>query len=466
MPVNSFLDYPMTWKPDRNKLKRPVYLSLADMMEADIRAGLLRPGTKLPPQRELADFLDINFTTVTRTYKLCEMKGLIYAETGRGTFVSQHAARSITITADNSIHSSIDLAFEASFEQCNGMVSEVARRVTGRKNMTQYLTYDDPAGSILQRKAGIAWVKRLGMTTDIRHIAITSGAQNALELTLLALFAPGDRIAVDTYTYANFIELAKFHHLQLVPVDGDANGMLPDELAEQCTQMHIKGIFLMPSCCNPTTVVISEKRKRALADVIQMYQLILIEDDISAFLAPGVIKDYQGPLSRLVSEQSIYICSTSKSICSGLRVAYMVYAEAFREKLNQALFNVNVKTSGLNVQIVTELINTGRADEIVAEKRRLAAHVNQIFNRYFPEAPQTEQALAFYRWLPIPKKFQGIEAENFFAEHGVQVFHSSRFAGGSPKEEQFLRVALSTVSEDQLEIGLDILRKLIGPGQV
>ena len=32
MPVNSFDDYPMSWTPDREDLKFPLYYSLADLM--------------------------------------------------------------------------------------------------------------------------------------------------------------------------------------------------------------------------------------------------------------------------------------------------------------------------------------------------------------------------------------------------------------------------------------------------
>ncbi|PNB41363.1 PLP-dependent aminotransferase family protein, partial [Pseudomonas sp. GW456-E7] len=69
MPVNSFDNYPMSWKPERKALKRPFYESIAALLEHDIKNGFLAPGTKLPPQRELADFLDLNFTTITRAYK-------------------------------------------------------------------------------------------------------------------------------------------------------------------------------------------------------------------------------------------------------------------------------------------------------------------------------------------------------------------------------------------------------------
>ena len=50
MPVNSFEYYPLTWRPDRNNLTRPVYLSLAQLLENDILNGVLRRDTKLPPQ--------------------------------------------------------------------------------------------------------------------------------------------------------------------------------------------------------------------------------------------------------------------------------------------------------------------------------------------------------------------------------------------------------------------------------
>ena len=88
MPINSFDNYHLSWKPDRTKLSAPIYLSLAAMLEDDILSGVIPRGTRLPPQRELADWLDIDFTTVTRAFNVCREKNLIYGITGRGTFVS------------------------------------------------------------------------------------------------------------------------------------------------------------------------------------------------------------------------------------------------------------------------------------------------------------------------------------------------------------------------------------------
>lgn len=60
MPFNSFENYPMSWRPRREELEKPYYLSLAGLLEREIAEGRLKAHTKLPPQRELADFLDLN----------------------------------------------------------------------------------------------------------------------------------------------------------------------------------------------------------------------------------------------------------------------------------------------------------------------------------------------------------------------------------------------------------------------
>lgn len=460
MPINSFIDYPMSWKPDRQSLKRPVYLSLASLLEHDIANGLLAPGTKLPPQRELADYLDINFTTVTRAYKLCELKGLIYAVIGSGTFVSPNATRSVTISLDNTPLEYIELGFVASFEQCNHMVADTAKKVTEKRYLEQLFNYDDPTGMPHQKMAGLNWMQSFGIYAEPDNMTIVSGAQNALAVTLFALFEPGNRIAVDRYTYSNFIELAKTLHIQLVPIAGDHHGMLPDELENQCRLTDMQGMFLMPSCCNPTTVMISDERKQELASVIKKNNLILIEDDIHAFLTAGIFNDYQRPMYQLLPEETVYICGTSKSICSGLRVAYVVFGEQFRERILKAVFNINVKTSSLDGEIITELILSGKANEIVAEKKRLAQAANDIFSECFPNAPLVGHPLSFFRWLPIPGKPNAAQLLDTLQSQGIRVFHSDRFLSGPSTQEGFLRVALaSTNSLDELKRGLDILKK-------
>lgn len=251
-------------------------------------------------------------------------------------------------------------------------------------------------------------------------------------------------------------------HIQLVPILGDQFGMLPDELEKQCSQINIHGIFLMSSCSNPKTVMIPDIRKHELAKVIRKHLLILIEDDIYAFLTTGIISDYKQPMFNLLPEQSVYICGISKSICSGLRVAYIVYGDVLREKILKGIYNINVKTSSFDAEVITELILSGKAHEIVSQKKQLAQSANDIYLEYFPQKKNIEHPLSFYRWLPIQDHNDAIQLETDLKKHGIRVFHSDRFLSGQTPPDKYLRIALSsTNSLDELNIGLKILKQYL-----
>lgn len=252
------------------------------------------------------------------------------------------------------------------------------------------------------------------------------------------------------------------YRIQLVPIIGDMYGMLPQELDNQCQNLDVHGVFLMPSCSNPTTAMMSDTRKQELAAVIQKHQLILIEDDIHAFATVGFNEAYKQPMYALLPDQTIYICSTSKSICSGLRVAYIVCAERFKDRIERVIFNMNVKTSSLDVEIISELIVSGRAMEIVAAKKELAQAANALFANYFPALADRGNPLSFFKWIPLTGQHTSADIETELLQQGIRVYHSDRFLSGTSRPEKYIRIALaSTRSLTELEMGLGILRQNI-----
>jgi DNA-binding transcriptional MocR family regulator len=179
MPVNSFEDYPMNWKPDKERLKYPYYLSLAEQLEQDIKNGILQENSKLPPQRELADYWGINLSTITRTYKLCEKRGLIYATVGKGTFVSPHIGVQTTVVSRKD-ETGIEMGMVFPFDEDNHIVREVASELLAKPSAEQYFEYRFPLGSPFQRNMMKKWLEDFGCSVDTDHILITLGAQNAL----------------------------------------------------------------------------------------------------------------------------------------------------------------------------------------------------------------------------------------------------------------------------------------------
>src|SRR5689334_3096310 len=64
------------------------YLRLADGVAAAIAGGRLRPGDRLPPQRNFAYEHKIALSTASRVYAELLRRGLAVGEVGRGTFIS------------------------------------------------------------------------------------------------------------------------------------------------------------------------------------------------------------------------------------------------------------------------------------------------------------------------------------------------------------------------------------------
>lgn len=457
MPVNSFEHYPLTWKPDRNKLQKPYYLHLAADLESKIRTGQILAGTKLPPQREIADYLDLNLSTITKAYDLCREKGLLVGITGRGTFVTRHFPGDSTLAISSAESEIIDLSALSNFSERCTPASDALKQLAEDLPFPGIFDYSYPMGMPHQLSAGIQWLEQIGVHTDAGHTSIVTGGQNGLMVALLTLFAPGDCIAVDRFTYASFIEMAKMMHIHLIAVETDEEGMCPDILQRKCAERTIKGIYLMPSCTNPTTVAVTEKRRDQLAEVIQKEKLILIEDDIASWLGIAAGLRPRSLFDRL-SKRCVYICGMSKSICPGVRVAYMAYSDDLKLTVQNGIFNLNVKTSSLDAEIITRILNSKDAIQLIKGKYVSCQKANKLYEQYFPEEQRKD--VCFFRWLPIPSHKPGSQVEAELLQRGVRVFHSDRFMPEEGIQEAFLRISLGSAGNfRRLEHAFQILKE-------
>jgi len=70
----------------------PIYLQIVQQLRYQIASGRLRPGSELPPIRQLAEQLLTNPNTVARAYRELEQEGLLTSRVGSGTRVSDRGS--------------------------------------------------------------------------------------------------------------------------------------------------------------------------------------------------------------------------------------------------------------------------------------------------------------------------------------------------------------------------------------
>lgn len=147
MSVNSFEHYPMSWKPDFSRAESPLYLALAKLLEEDIKKGVLPPGTKLPPQRELADFLDINLSTVSRAFRICSQKGLLSSSVGNGTYVSADATAGKIFVCGKENPKLIEMGGIYPHEEANLKVQQFTEQLLKGTDALKFFSYAKPQGT-------------------------------------------------------------------------------------------------------------------------------------------------------------------------------------------------------------------------------------------------------------------------------------------------------------------------------
>jgi Transcriptional regulators containing a DNA-binding HTH domain and an aminotransferase domain (MocR family) and their eukaryotic orthologs len=454
MPINSFEDYFLSWKPKKELLKYPYSTSLAELLQNDILDGSLSAGIMLPPQRELADYLDLSLSTVTKAYKQCENRGLLFGKVGKGTFVSDINVANTVIPSSAS--QKIEMGMTIPFYEHNSIVVKYAQSILLKPDSHMLFEYSNPLGSQKHINVARIFFADNRLHCEASNIAIASGGQNALAIALTALFERGDNIITDVFTYPNFIGLAKLLGIKLISVESDQYGMLPDLLERACKQHTVSGIFLMPDCSNPTNISMNPTRKTEIAAIIKKYGLTLLEDGTYAFLS----NQNDPPLSQMAADKFVYINSISKAICEGLRVAYMAFSPQFKNHIENAIYNINLKTSSLNVEIVTEMMQSDLYKKIITQTHASALERNLLYKAYFPDKFVPNIPAAFYHWLPLPDNCSGKMFELLCSERGVTVYGSERFLASGLNHKNAVRISISspkTISE--LKKGLSVVKE-------
>jgi DNA-binding transcriptional MocR family regulator len=421
------------WLPEISGRKGPVYRAIADAIDDDVQKGALRAGARLPPHRDLADRLGVTVTTITRAYTEATRRGLISGHVGRGTFI-----RGTERTDDLPEDGPIDLSINVLMPDKEVAVLEkhlFARRVLP---WTQLLGYVPPRGHLRHRQAMAAWLGACGLTADPERIVLTAGAQHAMAVAISCVTKPGDTLLVEELTYSGAKLLAQQMNLKVRGVAMDGEGLRPDALDAAIRSTRARVLYCMPRLQNPTSSVMTEKRRRAVAAVAEKHRLVVIEDDTYGFLSPE-----REPLAAILPERTIFITSLSKSLFPGLRLGCAVPPASLVEKLTSAVWATMINTSPIGADIMSSWIEDGTAARIAEWKRHEVAARQQMARRILQGERLQTLSSSPHIWLHLPVKW---DADSFVAHarsRGV-VVNSSRGFAAADVPPRAIRLCIGT----------------------
>ncbi|MEG2173465.1 MAG: PLP-dependent aminotransferase family protein [Desulfovibrionaceae bacterium] len=416
------------------------YMGIMHAIEQGIEQGILTAGEALPTQRELAEALQVTVGTVSRGYAEAVQRGLIVGVTGRGTFVAARRDDVDVLRASGT--TAYNLGYISPFEFLNPSLNESLARLSRQESLEYLTNYQEPRGLLRHRQAGALWAQRYGVHVDADNLLICAGAQHALLTVLTSLFNPGDRIAAEHLTYPLLKQLAKRLCLHLVPLRMDGSGIVPESFEAACRAGGIKGLYLMPSCQNPTLAHIPDFRRHALVALCRRYDVTIIEDDVYALALESTTEKSSPPFVRLAPERTCFIAATSEALSGGLRIAYLCPPEAHAAELERTISYTISMAPPLMAELAALWIQDGTADRILAAKKQEAAARNVLARTLLDGFALETRTTGFFAWLKLPSPWTSATFTDAACKQGVLVAEGDHFAIGHAGTEAGVRLAL------------------------
>ena len=271
------------WRPVLKDGVQPIYLRIADAIADDILSGRLAVGERLPPLRDLASGLKLNYATVSRAYSEAQRRGLIYSRVGQGSFVCRPGGVSRrSASAGRSVDMTMNLPPESQSTLLRERM-EAGLRALG-PDLQPLMRYQEFGGSAEDKEAAVAWLQRRPLNVDVDRVLVCPGVQSALLAVLGSLARPGDVVLCEALTYPGLRAIAGQLGIRLLGLPLDEDGIDPDALARLCAEHHPKALYCNPVLLNPAVVTLSEERRHRLVQIARKHNLAIIEDDAYGLL--------------------------------------------------------------------------------------------------------------------------------------------------------------------------------------
>ncbi|MVA97796.1 aminotransferase class I/II-fold pyridoxal phosphate-dependent enzyme [Nitratireductor sp. CAU 1489] len=459
------------WLPNLDDGAAPLYMRLADRIEADIAAGTLPAGAKLPPQRNLAFDIGVTVGTVGRAYALVRERGLVSGEVGRGTFVlGQSGADTGTPVANAAFFGGtrapsapgmtrMDSTAAPDVDQDRAIGDLIVR--LGRERYEENLDYvRAPCPAWLE--AGSRWLAHAGWRPAEDTIVPALGGHAGILAVIASITAPGDRIVFEHLTYSSIARSANLIGRRPVAIPADAGGPVPEEFERLCAQQHPKLAFLMSALQNPTLTTLSEARKRAIVEIARKHNVWLIEDAIYGAL----LEQPPTPLVTLAPERTFHIGSMSKTVAAGIRGGWVACPPHFAPRVQMAYKMLTGGKPFLLAELAAQLVLSGEADAIRARVRAEIEAREKLARTILSGFDFTSHPRAPFLWLKLPEPWHSGTFKKAAANEGVLIDDEDEYKPArTDKVHHRVRVGFSVPpTRDAVRSGFQILRQLLEGG--
>jgi 2-aminoadipate transaminase len=306
--------------------------------------------------------------------------------------------------------------------------------------------------------------KGYGFDVKSESIFVTNGISNALDLICALFTRGGDTIFVEEPTYFLALRIFADHHLNVVPVDTDGNGLVIEALEEKLAEFHPKFLYLIPTFHNPTGTTMPQLRRERLVQLAKEHNFIIVADEVYHLLSytqtpPKSFAAYSGV------ENVISLGSFSKILAPGLRLGWL---QAHPEKIKRfnacGLLDSGGGLNPFTSAIVREVIESGGLENNINKLINIYSsrlHVmSSALRQHLPDIEYSVPRGGYFFWLHLPEGTETAELRKIAPVFKVDFRPGSLFSskGGL---KNYIRLCYVHYEEAKIEEGIIRLRQCL-----
>ncbi|MCX7801955.1 MAG: PLP-dependent aminotransferase family protein, partial [Meiothermus ruber] len=243
-----------------------------------------------------------------------------------------------------------------------------------------------------------------GFAVKPETLLVTAGVSQALDLVCTTFTQPGQVVLVEEPTYFLSLGIFRDHHLQVVPIPTDEQGLDVEALEAALRQHRAALLYTIPTFQNPTGTTLSQHRRERLVELSQQHGFLIVADEVYQLL--GYQAAPPPSLARYLDTGLVLsLGSFSKILAPGLRLGWIQAAPRLLQKLTQN--GMVVSGGGLNPftsSIVRSALELGWQERYLQKLRHTyrgrlevlleALSQNGLRPRYRPEG-------GYFVWLEL-----------------------------------------------------------------
>jgi len=465
--------------------RKPIYTKVYNQLKYKIFSGELPIGSPLPPERKLAEQLDVSRNTIVRAYAELEAEGLITGIRGSGRYVeavpaplaisridweSRHTCRSL---ASSPSHMAELLAISDEYPRTiNFAHGDGGKHTLETSGLSDYLKraaesassyyFTSVQGFPLLRELLVEWMGFAPISSP-DQICITSGSQEALYLLTTLLARAGDCIVTEMPTYFGSLQLFRSLGIRVIPVPLDQDGMRVDVLEGILSRVSPRFLYTVPTFHNPTGRTLSLERRRKLLALSEKYGLPIVEDD--AYRHLHLEKEAPPALKALdTTGNVIYLNTFSKMLFPGLRIGWIAGSKPVID-LVARMKELSISTHVPGQVALASFLRDDRLRPHLAAARKLYAEQAQLMAEHLdalrPLGIRYEKPEGgFYFWISLPENVQARKLMLDCRKAGVSFASGDMFLL-QEVEQPYIRLCYTHERLDEIKAGMTILSETI-----